>query len=407
MAAEQIKKTICSWDVGIKNLAYCVIEQTNDTCQIKHWNIINLSNQAVEVINCCGTLKPKTKSKKNAANNAIAKEKEKVCNKSAKYFYEKDDIKIGYCNKHKSQYEPDNSEKIEADLIEPYLGKETCCFNGKKACDKKAKFCLKQKNPVEDNFVEDNFVDANRYYCSTHKKSELNKMTKAVQLQSVKSKINCAREPIFDLSSKLFEKLDLLQETFANVDEVLIENQPAIKNPTMKTISALLYSYFIIRGVIDKKSVVKFVKFISPSNKLKINKKETDTVLNKKGKNEKEVYDLTKNLSIKYCKIIIKDDVANMEFLESFKKKDDLCDSFLQGYHYLFKDNENTQKAIKELFSENNSKINKNIGDDKIEEDEEDEEAEDKKKETNTKAKSLKNKKIQSNKKNDGIVLDV
>ena len=36
---------ICSFDVGIKNLAYCIIEKKDDGFDILDWNIINISNQ--------------------------------------------------------------------------------------------------------------------------------------------------------------------------------------------------------------------------------------------------------------------------------------------------------------------------------------------------------------------------
>jgi hypothetical protein len=54
----------------------------------------------------------------------------------------------------------------------------------------------------------------------------------------------------------------------------------------MKTIATLLYSYFVFRGIIDNKltnSKIQNVKFISPSNKLKVMKSlkiEWDTLRN-------------------------------------------------------------------------------------------------------------------------------
>jgi hypothetical protein len=54
---------------------------------------------------------------------------------------------------------------------------------------------------------------------------------------------------------------------------VVIENQPSFKNPRMKSIAISLYDYYLIRGIIDKeitKSNIQQVKFMSPSNKLKI-----------------------------------------------------------------------------------------------------------------------------------------
>ena len=45
----QGKFTICSWDVGIKNLAYCVIEKTN-VIKIVDWNIINLVEHKTTIV---------------------------------------------------------------------------------------------------------------------------------------------------------------------------------------------------------------------------------------------------------------------------------------------------------------------------------------------------------------------
>ena len=34
--------TICSWDVGIKHLAYCIMHKKNNNINIIRWDIINL-----------------------------------------------------------------------------------------------------------------------------------------------------------------------------------------------------------------------------------------------------------------------------------------------------------------------------------------------------------------------------
>ncbi len=91
-----------------------------------------------------------------------------------------------------------------------------------------------------------------------------------------------------------------------------------------------------MRGIIDKeksKSTIKTISFFSPSNKLKINKDQSDKII-KKGVDKKEVYDITKDLGEAYCKAIISND--RLEFLKKYDKQDDLCDSFLQGFFYLF-----------------------------------------------------------------------
>ena len=60
---------------------------------------------------------------------------------------------------------------------------------------------------------------------------------------------------------------------------VCIENQPAFKNPTMKAISDVLYTWFMIRGLIEKDitdSKISKITFFAPSNKLKITDKTED-----------------------------------------------------------------------------------------------------------------------------------
>ena len=49
---------------------------------------------------------------------------------------------------------------------------------------------------------------------------------------------------------KLDERLELL-----NCDEVMLEHQPS-KNPRMKNLSFMLYSYFIIREFVDKTNII-------------------------------------------------------------------------------------------------------------------------------------------------------
>ena len=107
------------------------------------------------------------------------------------------------------------------------------------------------------------------------------------------------------LKYNLWILLDQIIELL-KVDEVIIENQPSLKNPKMKSIAETLYNYFLCRGIIDTKitmSPITNVKYISPSNKLKINKDNTKLVLSN-SKNKTETYKLTKELGIMYCQTI-------------------------------------------------------------------------------------------------------
>jgi len=59
------------------------------------------------------------------------------------------------------------------------------------------------------------------------------------------------------------------KEDFLNHDVICIENQPALKNPTMKTIQMLLYSYFLINGYTRDDSKIGNIEMINARNKLK------------------------------------------------------------------------------------------------------------------------------------------
>jgi hypothetical protein len=122
---------------------------------------------------------------------------------------------------------------------------------------------------------------------------------------------------------------------FLEVDVVLIENQPALKNPTMKSVQMMVYSYFLMQGVCDDKSCIDTIELISARNKLKAYT-GPDIACDIKDK-----YKKTKYLGIKYCEYMIShnsnisEEFCNM--FEDSKKKDDLADSYLQGMYWLTK----------------------------------------------------------------------
>jgi len=290
---------ILSWDVGIIHLAYCILEYNTQKklYKIHYWDQINLTNYDENAFKC----------------KFIDK---KPCTANGKFFYINNNIECYLCGRHKKKYIP---ELVD---IDSYFTKEkegTCDYiNNKKKCVKNA-----------------TYYNENEKYCTIHAKSKINKINKNLIPQSIK-KINSMKMSIDILRFNLVNKLDKL-DFLLNVDKVLIENQPTLKNPKMKSISSTIYDYFLIRGIIDKKnnSTIKEVKYISPSNKLKVNADNTIQTLSKTTDNQK--YKMTKQLGIQYCKQLISHDEQNLLLLESYKKKDDLCDAFLQGAHYISK----------------------------------------------------------------------
>lgn len=284
---------VLSFDVGIANLAYCVLEKLEDEFKILKWGVINLVDDRQK----CDFQMTNKKCDNNAQFVIYDKDKSK----------DELDKSIYTCSRHKIKLMPSLEKIVQKKKIVKYI----CNY-----CDNDAYYTC---NKLNINF------------CDEH----LTKWKKIIKFIGCKKYItvSCGRQSQQTLSEKLFSRLDSLKEYFLNVDEVLIENQPSMRNPVMKTISVFLYSYFIIRGTIDN-NLISYVKFISPSNKLKIDIENTNEILGG-GKTKEKVYKLTKQLGIKYCRALIssKDD----KIIEEVKKKDDMADAFLQAFQYLFR----------------------------------------------------------------------
>ena len=294
------------------------------------------------------------------------------------------DVGIKHLAYNLSEYEEDNSIKKINFVIKQWgivnLALEQCSF-----CEKDGTYLLEEK-----------------YYCIEHCKKLrakhfcyaekcYNKAKYQINLQNIPdfpdtNKYVCdAHGPQvygFDnateiLKKKLIEKLDLIP--FGEFKYVLIENQPTFKNPKMKAIADTLYAWFLIRKIVDAKTLLcENIRLISPSRKntLFIEKKpvskkkkleliiktELETELEPKSK--KPTYQEVKKLSIAFCENIINPEWN--AFFKEFSKKDDLADCLLQGYsfyHSLINEkivqNKRASKTSKNN-SKNNTK-NKNI----------------------------------------------
>ena len=154
-------------------------------------------------------------------------------------------------------------------------------------------------------------------FCKTHaRKRKLSLVceilvkpkTKALDMQS--------------LCSRMVIELDKI-EALKNVSLVLLENQPS-KNPKMKNLSFMLYSYFVIRNL--NRSIK--ILFVNPRNKLEIYDGPY-VPCNLKGQ-----YPRNKFYGKIYCKYFVRNIPSALKFFESFKKRDDLADCMLQGVWY-------------------------------------------------------------------------
>ena len=158
--------------------------------------------------------------------------------------------------------------------------------------------------------------------------------------QSKRKQKKCTKISLKILSRNLYRKLEK-NKYFSDFDYVIIENQPVLKNPTMKSVQMILYSYFSFKSI--KITNFKDLILMNASNKLKVYNGDIETEVIEKINNLKSKYSRNKKLSILHTKLILKDHKYNYEnwnnYFEENKKKDDLADSFLMILFYLKKNN--------------------------------------------------------------------
>ena len=174
---------ILSIDVGIKNLAYCLLEK-NKKINILDWNIINLSNDKKFKCNYCD-------------KNANYKNKNIYCCKihSKKQGFLKENLKN--VNKLKKQ-----------ELI--------TILNNKK-----------YKNLEYDN------------------KNNLLKIIKQNTFEKIKT-VNCNKINLIDIGKNIAISFDKLFSHY-NIDHILIENQISKIANRMKCIQGMIAQYFIMK----------------------------------------------------------------------------------------------------------------------------------------------------------------
>ena len=287
---------LLSFDVGIKNLAYCLlsINEIKDTntnednskhfIEIVKWNIIDLScdkeaeTESVEKIlkQCC------------------------KCKKSATY-----------CT-HSNTMLPEDAMKF---------------------CKKHAE---EAQLPMHPKLLKSNSKSGHTPYI--------------VPLS--KKKVSCNKINIVDLGKNIKCHLDVIfAEHMDKIDAILIENQIGNLAGRMNVLQGMISQYFIMRNITK-------IEFISATNKLKlfksvINKKNDtggegnlDNVL----ESEKKLYKMRKDAGKMVCRSLLSFYPRLNEWIAKYdkhKKNDDLADCFLQGYYYAhLKFNETNQSAF-------------------------------------------------------------
>ena len=180
-----------------------------------------------------------------------------------------------------------------------------CEAHLRKKCQKQASYIQKKGNTCH-------------YFCTAHSKK-----------QKGCKKLNTNYD-LFNLSKYCFEQLSSLD--LSQVKVVLLENQPALKNPTMKSIQMVVYSFFMMQGVLVDTLPTDEIHMVNARNKLKVYKGPPIEC------SIKEKYKRNKFLSVKYTEQMIENEESEfITYFEESKKKDDLADAYLQGIYWIEK----------------------------------------------------------------------
>lgn len=309
---------ILSFDVGVVHLSYCLMtkkyyKMKDDSIKLD-WHIIDWANIDLtdrDEMKCdCG--------KKASLTNMI------------------NNVQKHYCKVHARKV--DTTIKKFEDCYKTIPSAEILCNHivKDKECGKKAMYYPNENLDL--------------HLCKVHGKAHYNNTNNACKMKAFRLK-DSKQLNFDDVKYKLLMVLEGKPHLLV-ADCVVIENQPSFKNPRMKSIATTLYDYYLIRGVIDKavtKSCITGVRFMSPSNKLKLaDSGDTKELVKAKSEsnNDGKAYKLTKTLGIKYCTDLISHLPDWLKNFNSHKKKDDLADSFLQGA-YFYGTNYEPNKKVK------------------------------------------------------------
>ena len=312
---------ILSFDVGIKNLAFCFLDYNKEESRIN--NII-----AWGIINCKSELWMPEQNHKKC----------KKCGKGTNYWIVKDGERMEMCKVHARPYEKDYSAQVKTSKNKynqvdslgyeyyPYELRDLHCPCGEKS----RKFFIKYDGEIcLKNIKIGGFC---------------NKCSKEVEKSGqVLSKISdYLKDDDFKTYTRIYDGLSNLK--LDGVNEIIIENQPALKNPKMKSVQLFIYTYFFCKMREGKYSELANVSFFNASKKLfkkeqhnssqqpLIQENGEDSVQKPQEKlSDYQSYKKRKNDSID----IVKGFLLNLgdwnEYFQSHPKKDDLADSLLQG----------------------------------------------------------------------------
>lgn len=332
---------VISFDIGIKNMAYCIF--TTDVLdgtpfKVLDWNVLNLLDKEEPQVFCnCLAVKqvpPKKKPAKNPIKN----------------------IFLRHC-----VLEPSERNQTELSSVLPPPPK----LCGRIAKYKKGdrNFCDKHSKTQTENRIPET-----RFSIKSLKKAKIDDLIKFanqefhlydlpkkradiidVLLQKISE---VCLEPIIEKKSKTANEVDLitigrnmkklmnevLEKGHTDITHIIMENQISPIANRMKTIQGMLAQYFIM--VLENNIQM---EFISSANKLKgfqVSKNSNkDDSVGQQEETQRQKYMEHKKDGVFYSKKVLEKNewIVGERWGNIFesKKKDDLADCFLQGLWYL------------------------------------------------------------------------
>ena len=272
---------LLSFDVGIKNLAYCIVDiSQNNGLDLIEWNVLNLcdNNDVVSGSTC-------TELQKNG----------KVCGKRAKYCKEA----LICCEKH---------AKTSTNYKLPQKEHTASCLK-KLKIDELRKLAVDIGDKRDEGKKREDIIQSLLLYFRETEWEIIPNPTK---------KQNASKTDLITLGRSLHAQLTA-NPIMATVTHVIIENQISPIANRMKTIQGMIAQHFISLGNSST------IEFVSSGNKLKNLAKQSNATTG---------YKQNKQDGIFYCEKYLREnhiDTKWLDVLSKSPKKDDLCDCFLQA----------------------------------------------------------------------------
>jgi hypothetical protein len=305
----EMSKTIISFDIGIKNLAYCIFvidPVKKHQMSVLKWNIINLTQT-----DASSQQKPQTCTCMKAGKK---KGPETVCGK--KGVFTDSAGSLVFCTVHaksctgkiipSKEMSMTTIKKMKLEDLKSFCKTHCIAFA---ESDKKPDICAKAETAIKERTL--------------------------VPIKPVKQNANHVH--LVEIGKQIRIQMNQILGVI-KVDIVILENQISPIAGRMNTIQGMLTQYFIMRdlGFQNDISLIPKIEFISSSGKLKDYKGPTEPSTD--GCSSKTTYKDHKRDGIAFCRdFMVKNEGlrTHQGVFDASTKKDDLADCFLQGIYYL------------------------------------------------------------------------